>query len=578
MSCGTCQPPSSNCTPFNPCAPENYGGMFPSLVGPMGPPGGPGTFVENYALLRLLDATVWPAGYVAWVLGANTVGDGGEGLFEYLPASSDADNNGTIIEPSNSIGRWRRIGIVELNPKWFGCKGDGVTNDTTNFQATITAAVAGSYPIRIPVGTFLVAGLTINANNFSMAGVGLGSVIKMTSAAAVAIAVASSSSVENISLWNFRIQGRVENLGGLKLGTAANYVAFGRFNNLWIDGFTAVNGYGVSLESVQELDFYNCNIKSNYFDYHRPATGFCTSTRISGAASYVGLATKRGINLIGRVVDFYAGPGVVLESNAEEALYSTAAESDITLDGCHCEDNAAAGNGTIYITGTPAANSQTKFQCNGVFFSSAANPASPNIRVDYVVGSVISNTWGVWSNGGIVTTANSQLHLQDTRDTAAVDIIASVRALLGRVTCEDYDSNTGNRFRGASTGTVTGVFQIDGHIRVSQQTAPTVAVHANAGTGATATLESGSNDTRGKIILTTGSAAWVAGTQLTVTFNKAFAQAPKVLITPANGQAYIAVAVRQAGGRELSTTQFLLECVVAFAAAVETHWNYVVIE
>jgi len=156
MSCG-CQPSSSNCTPFNPCAPENYGGMFPSLVGPMGPPGGQGTFLENYGLLRAIDATVFQNGYLAYVAGYAVAGDGGEGIFQYLPASVAADNDGTIISPANAIGRWHRVFSGSVNVRWFGANNNGIVDATTKVQNAINFCKTSSNRILFfPVGTYLV--------------------------------------------------------------------------------------------------------------------------------------------------------------------------------------------------------------------------------------------------------------------------------------------------------------------------------------------------------------------------------------------------------------------------------------
>lgn len=76
----------------------------------------------------------------------------------------------------------------------------------------------------------------------------------------------------------------------------------------------------------------------------------------------------------------------------------------------------------------------------------------------------------------------------------------------------------------------------DGHIKSKQTTAPTITPNTNAGTGATTTL-SNATDTAGIINLTTGTASFGAGIVATITFNKSYATAPIVIISPANAQA-----------------------------------------
>lgn len=69
----------------------------------------------------------------------------------------------------------------------------------------------------------------------------------------------------------------------------------------------------------------------------------------------------------------------------------------------------------------------------------------------------------------------------------------------------------------------------NGHV-VPTGTAPTAAAQASAGTSATATIAG--RDTAGAITLTAGSASVATGNQVIVTFNKAFAVAPVVVLTP----------------------------------------------
>lgn len=150
--------------------------MFPSLVGPPGPPGGPNIFVPNYALLRLINPLPLYAGYVANVGGNTSIADGGEGMFEYIPTSTDDDDNGTILTPSNPIGRWRRIfdGLNFWVP-WFGALSQvALGNNAGILQGAINAASVNGGIVRVPAGTFQVATqLLITYSNVSILGAGL---------------------------------------------------------------------------------------------------------------------------------------------------------------------------------------------------------------------------------------------------------------------------------------------------------------------------------------------------------------------------------------------------------------------
>ncbi|MDX2195455.1 MAG: hypothetical protein NW207_03470, partial [Cytophagales bacterium] len=97
-------------------------------------------------------------------------------------------------------------------------------------------------------------------------------------------------------------------------------------------------------------------------------------------------------------------------------------------------------------------------------------------------------------------------------------------------------ANNRSFYINTTTGTPNSKLHIrDGHIQVSQPTAPTAAPGAGAGAGATCTLLN-ANDIAGKINLTTGTGP-VAGVGCTITFNRAYGVAPIVIITPLNGTA-----------------------------------------
>lgn len=91
-----------------------------------------------------------------------------------------------------------------------------------------------------------------------------------------------------------------------------------------------------------------------------------------------------------------------------------------------------------------------------------------------------------------------------------------------------YDSNGKMLFAVTGTGT-TKVNKIG-----VSGTAPAVAINANAGTGATVAVQSGT-DTAFQILLTAGSTGMTGGVWCHVTFATAFARAPQVVWAPTNG-------------------------------------------
>lgn len=156
----------------------------PSLVGP------PDALAATLPLLNIatLRAAVWPTGRPAQVYLTNNwvAGDGG-GIFRWDATSVAADNGGTILkEAAVTVGRWIRQTIEPTNPKWFGARGDGVTNDSAAFTAMLAT---NPVSIFIPAGTYLLnPGTFTGLSNQGVRGAGRGvTILRAASGGAAAI-------------------------------------------------------------------------------------------------------------------------------------------------------------------------------------------------------------------------------------------------------------------------------------------------------------------------------------------------------------------------------------------------------
>lgn len=226
---------------------------------------GAGT-VANMAALR---AIVAPTTAISvYMLGYFAPGDGGEGRFTYNTSSATADNAGTIIQPNSlpATGRWLREYISEngnnINVRWFGAKGDGITDDTSTIaaaQAVAVAAWSGLYLPSTPTsGCYLATitvlestqGLKIYGDGKGFGGAGPGTCITSNSSTATIIVSSPTGAIDNIIIDNLKIYS-----SGSGDGIQMVNVGWPTISNLVIYAVGA--GCGINLQNVASYVLIN---------------------------------------------------------------------------------------------------------------------------------------------------------------------------------------------------------------------------------------------------------------------------------------------------------------------------------
>lgn len=198
--------------------------------------------------------------------------DGGGGRFKWDASTSAADNGGTIIAPdAGGVGRWFRVYSGAVNVRWFGAKGDGVTNDTAALQAAINAAdanvIAGfnrQNTVLFPVGIYQVAGtltfmpfvnyLGVRATVAATSGTGSGnhgSILRKSATGVLADADTGDMTIRDLLF----VDGSAQTSTGIRFGTTQNasgidirgcrFVGFSVAINArrWNDSYVSANGF-----------------------------------------------------------------------------------------------------------------------------------------------------------------------------------------------------------------------------------------------------------------------------------------------------------------------------------------------
>ena len=132
-----------------------------------------GTIIPSIAALRLMTFTGWANKTKITVHSyyVSAAPDGGGDDFELDKTdTTTADNGGTVIVASDGT-RLKRLYSGDLNLRWFGAKGDEVTDDTASLQAAVTwlhpnAIDASSKQqggvIYFPAGRYLMNGTRVD--------------------------------------------------------------------------------------------------------------------------------------------------------------------------------------------------------------------------------------------------------------------------------------------------------------------------------------------------------------------------------------------------------------------------------
>jgi hypothetical protein len=111
--------------------------------------------VKTTADLKAIDVATLTDKQQALVAGYYAPGDQGGGVFYYDAGSGTASNGGTTLAPNAGGGRWKRAYSGPVNVKWFGAKGDGVTDDTAAIQAALNFVyTTGGGIVFFPLGQY----------------------------------------------------------------------------------------------------------------------------------------------------------------------------------------------------------------------------------------------------------------------------------------------------------------------------------------------------------------------------------------------------------------------------------------
>ncbi len=373
--------------------------------------------------------------YNGWA--ATTTKPKGGNRYEVVAAGTGTDDGGSFITLSNGLQAKALFPSGRISVCQFGA--DASITDNSQYLVNCFAYSASSGILaRVENEKFdYSTSISLNTNKIRIAGDGANSELHYTGSS-YAMPFADVSSIENVEMWDLIFTGTATSLGCFVLGTNTNYVGFFKHRNVHVTGFSKTNAFAYSLNSVQELDIEDPHIAYNFYGIVRSNIGYLTSTKIHGQRGYIGRNSYVGVSIIGTSSDIKIYD-IVMEGNQNACIYAATYKiSMLDIKGVYFEDSGNTGQGIIRVSGASGSYGRTKVKIDSCNFKTAANIATPNVYLDYAIAE-ISNNENIFGNGGVVTSTNTMAQFRINKIDNAADIKTLYKALLGKITYEDYD-------------------------------------------------------------------------------------------------------------------------------------------
>lgn len=131
--------------------------------------GGSGGFADNlivsYNTYNDVRAITNPYS-VIFVQGRELNADGGHGFFYFDSASTLSDDDGIVLTPSTSFGRYIRLNVTNIDPQWFGLQYDSILDQSAYIAKAEYSASQFSKPVIFTGNVYINSNYTTSSSQF----------------------------------------------------------------------------------------------------------------------------------------------------------------------------------------------------------------------------------------------------------------------------------------------------------------------------------------------------------------------------------------------------------------------------
>lgn len=100
---------------------------------------------------------------VVYLTGRTEEGDGGQGLFQYIPVSYDTDDDGVILVTTSGAHVYRRVFDTAIDPRWYGVQYASGTDQSLALENALQGSSRHNYPILLTGAVFLAQNVIVPA-------------------------------------------------------------------------------------------------------------------------------------------------------------------------------------------------------------------------------------------------------------------------------------------------------------------------------------------------------------------------------------------------------------------------------